>query len=94
MPIATAFINTTLQRRYEASTYARNFLEKPDWKTRGDFEKSERQLVAYAQSQGIINTSSGSDGERRRRRWIASRASRSIALNEALAAGDRPACRG
>ena len=81
---ATAFINTTLQRRYEASTYARNFLEKQIAKTRGDLEKSERQLVAYAQSQGIINTSSGGDGERGADAGSLQGQSL-VALNEALA---------
>ncbi len=81
---ATAFISTTLQRRYEASTYARNFLEKQIGKTRGDLEKSERQLVAYAQSQGIINTSSGSDGERGADAGSLQGQSL-VALNEALA---------
>ena len=61
---ANAFINSALQRRYESSTYARNFLERQIAKTRGDLEKSERQLVAYAQSQGIINTSGVGEGER------------------------------
>ena len=53
----------TLQRRYEASAYARNFLERQIAKTRADLERSERQLVAYAQAQGIINTSGGEDGK-------------------------------
>ncbi len=39
------------------SAYARNFLERQIAKTRADLERSERQLVAYAQAQGIINTS-------------------------------------
>src|SRR5579884_2104450 len=56
--IADSFINTALQRRYEASAYARNFLERQIAKTRGELENSERQLVQYAQAQGIINTSS------------------------------------
>jgi uncharacterized protein involved in exopolysaccharide biosynthesis len=60
---ADAFINSTLQRRYEASAYARKFLERQITKTRADLERTERQLVAYAQSQGIINTSSGKEGE-------------------------------
>jgi polysaccharide biosynthesis transport protein len=60
--IAESFINSNLQRRYEASAYARNFLEKQIAKTRTDLEKSERQLVAYAQAQGIINTGSGEAG--------------------------------
>jgi polysaccharide biosynthesis transport protein len=54
--IADSFINSTLQRRYEASAYARNFLERQIGKTRSDLESSERALVAYAQREGIINT--------------------------------------
>lgn len=60
--LAESFINSNLQRRYEASAYARNFLEKQIGKTRADLEKSERQLVSYAQAQGIINTGSGEAG--------------------------------
>lgn len=59
---ATAFINSSLQRRYEASAYARGFLERQIAKTRTDLERSERQLVGYAQAQGIINTSDGKEG--------------------------------
>jgi capsular exopolysaccharide synthesis family protein len=61
--IADSFINTALQRRYEASAYARNFLERQIAKTRGDLERSERALTAYAQAQGIITTSVGADGK-------------------------------
>jgi uncharacterized protein involved in exopolysaccharide biosynthesis len=62
--IADSFIRSNLERRYEASAYARNFLERQIAKTRADLERSERQLVGYAQSQGIINTGSGgSEGE-------------------------------
>ena len=61
--IADSFINTALQRRYEASAYARNFLERQISKTRGDLEKSERALAEYAQAQGIISTGSGADGK-------------------------------
>jgi capsular exopolysaccharide synthesis family protein len=61
--IAESFINSNLQRRYEASAYARNFLERQIARTRTDLEKSERQLVAYAQAQGIINTGAGVDGK-------------------------------
>ncbi len=60
--VAESFINSNLQRRYEASAYARAFLEKQIAKTRSDLERSERQLVAYAQAQGIINTGSGEAG--------------------------------
>ena len=61
--IADSFINAALQRRYEASAYARNFLERQIAKTRGDLERSERSLVGYAQAQGIIVTSVGPDGK-------------------------------
>jgi polysaccharide biosynthesis transport protein len=61
--VADSFINTALQRRYEASAYARNFLERQIAKTRTDLERSERSLAAYAQAQGIINTSVGPDGK-------------------------------
>ena len=54
--IAQSFISSGLQRHYDASSYARNFLSQQIAKTRGDLERSERQLVAYAQAQGIINT--------------------------------------
>ena len=60
--VANAFIDTAIQRRYESSAYARNFLERQINKTRGDLERSERSLVGYAQAQGIINTSSA-DGQ-------------------------------
>ncbi len=56
--IAEAFINSNLQRRYESSAYARNFLERQIAKIRADLERSERDLVKYAQAQGIINTAS------------------------------------
>lgn len=56
---AEAFIGASLQRRYDASAYARNFLQRQIAGTRRELEKSERQLVQYAQAQGIINTGSG-----------------------------------
>ena len=61
--VADSFINSSLQRRYEASAYARNFLERQIAKTRGDLERSERALVAYAQSQGIITMEGGENGQ-------------------------------
>jgi polysaccharide biosynthesis transport protein len=81
---ANAFINSALQRRYESSTYARNFLERQIAKTRGDLERTERQLVAYAQSQGIINTSGAGEGERGADAGSLQGQSL-VALNEALA---------
>ena len=60
--VADSFINSSLQRRFDASNSARNFLLQQINKTRGELERSERQLVTYAQSQGIINTGSGEAG--------------------------------
>ena len=59
--IASSFMDSAIQRRYESSAYARNFLERQIGKTRAELERSERALVTYAQQQGIINTA-GSDG--------------------------------
>jgi uncharacterized protein involved in exopolysaccharide biosynthesis len=63
--IAESFINSNLQRRYEASAYARNFLEKQIAKTRKDLERSERQLVAYAQPRASSTPAAGRPGRRR-----------------------------
>lgn len=81
---ADGFIDSTLQRRYEASAYARDFLQRQIVKTRGDLERSERQLVTYAQSQGIIDTSEGGQGERGADAGSLQGQSL-VALNEALA---------
>ena len=60
---AENFISSGLQRRFEASTYARTFLQQQIAKTRRDLERSEKQMVAYAQQQGIITTGSNLPGE-------------------------------
>lgn len=53
---AENFIASGLERRYEASTYARNFLERRIAAVKADLERSERLMVGYAQRQGIVNT--------------------------------------
>jgi capsular exopolysaccharide synthesis family protein len=60
---ADNFINTNLERRYEASSYARTFLERQIARIKGELEKSERALVAYAQRQNIINTAGNLPGQ-------------------------------
>lgn len=82
--IAEGFINSSLQRRYEASAYARQFLEKQIAKSRGDLERSERQLVTYAQQQGIINTGTG-EGARNPSDANSLQGESLVALNKALA---------
>jgi polysaccharide biosynthesis transport protein len=61
---ADNFINSNLERRYEASSYARQFLERQIARLKGELENTERRLVAYAQQQGLITTpSSGENGQ-------------------------------
>lgn len=80
---ADNFIQSNMERRFEASSYARNFLEQRLATVKGRLEESERQLVAYAQQQGIItlNVDSGS-GEGRSEQSID--AASLVALNQAL----------
>jgi len=52
---SSAFIQMTLERRYQATAYARTFLESRLDQLRRKLEESERQLVAYASEQQIIN---------------------------------------
>ena len=60
---ADSFISSGLERRYQSSSYARDFLQRQIATTRRELENSERQLVAYAQQQRIITTSdSGGSG--------------------------------
>jgi polysaccharide biosynthesis transport protein len=66
----TSFMNSTLERRFEATAYARKFLEDRLVSLRERLENSERQLVNYASDQRIINlpgastNASGAGGER------------------------------
>ena len=57
--ITDAYVSTNLERRYASSSYARDFLQRQIANTRRELEKSERQLTAYAQQQGLISTGSG-----------------------------------
>lgn len=49
------FVSTTLARRFEATAYARRFLEQRLNQLRARIDQSERQLVAYAAREGIVN---------------------------------------
>lgn len=69
---ATHFIQSTLDRRYSATSYARKFLEDRLSQLRTRIDLAERQLVDYAARQGIVTLPSetsagdnkGSSGER------------------------------
>ena len=87
------FIETTLERRYQATAYARRFLEQRLEQLRGRLDESERRLVAYAAQQGIVNIPSavpttGETGTVTERSIVAEDLS---ALNRelAVATGDR-----
>ncbi len=59
---ATGFIASTAEQRYGATAYARHFLETRLNATRQRLETSERQLVNYAQHQGIVELDRGGSG--------------------------------
>jgi polysaccharide biosynthesis transport protein len=52
---AETFIADNLDRRYDATSYARKFLEERLQQLKGKLEESEKQLVLYAEQKGIIN---------------------------------------
>jgi polysaccharide biosynthesis transport protein len=52
---ASSFIESNLERRFEATAYARRFLEGRLEELRRRLEESERQLVGYASNQALIN---------------------------------------
>lgn len=65
-----SFVQVTLERRYEATSYARKFLERQLGTLRDRINQSQRQLVDYAGHQGIVNlpgqstVEGGSTGQR------------------------------
>lgn len=52
---ADQFIVGNLIRRYDASSYARQFLEEHLQETKQKLEQSERQLIQYARQEEIVN---------------------------------------
>ena len=57
--IAETFIATNVERTFEASAYARQFLEERLQELRLKLEESERDLVTYAERQDILAAGSG-----------------------------------
>ncbi len=53
--LAKAYINQSLERRFEATTYARNFLQERLQQVKIKLEESERALVEFARREQIIN---------------------------------------
>ncbi len=76
------FIQSNLDRKFDSSSYARQFLEDLITQTKAKLEDSERQLVAYATRQQIINVNDG-DNNLSASQSLAS--NNLVALNGALA---------
>jgi capsular exopolysaccharide synthesis family protein len=53
--LAQSFININLERRFEASAYAKTFLEEKLLQTKAKLEDSERELLAFSRDEEIVN---------------------------------------
>jgi len=56
--LAKSFIDTTMERRFENSSYAKNFLSDRIKQVRANLEESERKLVEYAGEREIVDMDS------------------------------------
>ncbi|HEX9947213.1 MAG TPA: GumC family protein, partial [Allosphingosinicella sp.] len=83
---ADNFIQSNMERRYEATSYARNFLQQRIAAVKTRLEQSERQLVDYAQKQGIITLAVDSGGAGSVRQEQSIDAATLIQTNNALSA--------
>jgi capsular exopolysaccharide synthesis family protein len=86
------FVEMTLARRFEATSYARRFLEQRLEQLRQRLEESERALVGYAARQRIVNipstsTSGATNGQTTTERPLVAEdlAAFNEALNQAIA---------
>lgn len=82
---AENFIQANLDRKFESSKYAREFLEERIIQTKGRLEDAERQLVAYASNQQIINISEPVEGDTDNGSTRSLTSNNLVALNTALA---------
>lgn len=82
---AENFIQTNLERKIQATSYGRNLLQQQLGQLKDRLDESQRQLVAYASAQRIINlpAQSGGDGRTTVERSIV--ADDLAALNASLA---------
>lgn len=83
--LANNFIQSNLQRRYDASTYAREFLVTQLNEMREKLEQSERQAVSYAAQQRIVNIAPTSRDTSGSTQELSLDAADLAALNNALA---------
>ena len=56
---AEVFITDNLDRRFEATAYARRFLEERLTQIKAKLEESERLIVQYADEKGIVSIGEG-----------------------------------
>lgn len=82
---AENFIQSNLDRKFESSKYAREFLEERIVQTKERLESAERQLVAYAANQQIINVGEPSEGAASGGATESLTSNNLLALNSALA---------
>ncbi|WIY70088.1 polysaccharide biosynthesis tyrosine autokinase [Aquidulcibacter paucihalophilus] len=82
---AENFIQSNLDRKFESSAYARQFLEERLAQTKERLESAERQLVAYAANQQIINVGEPSEGSSSGSATESLTSNNLVALNSALA---------
>jgi succinoglycan biosynthesis transport protein ExoP len=82
---AENFIQSNLDRKFESSSYARQFLEERIAQTKERLESAERQLVAYATNQQIINVREPSEGAGAGSATESLISNNLVALNSALA---------
>lgn len=59
---AAEFIQTNLQRRFDSSAYAREFISGQLSEARAKLERSERELNAYAREEGLIRDRDSDSG--------------------------------
>lgn len=60
---AENFIQTNLERKVQATSYGRNLLQRELGQVKERLDESQRQLVAYAEQQRIINLPAQGSGE-------------------------------
>jgi capsular exopolysaccharide synthesis family protein len=82
---ADNFIQSNMERRYEATSYARNFLQQRIAAVKARLEQTERELVAYAKAQGIITLAVDTGGTGSVRQEQSIDAETLIQTNNALA---------
>lgn len=83
---ATNFIQSNLDRKFDSSAYARDFLEERIAQTKTRLEEAEKALVAYAEQQQIITVTEPAPGADVSSGARSLATSDLVALNNALAA--------